>query len=195
MNIRQTYQLLTRLIFLVTVIVLMGNSAVARDRSAVKAAAQKLHRSAHPRKALIVPQILDVDSVTLENLNLGQASLKEEIENWLNVRYKIGGLSKKGVDCSGFVWNIFQRSLDMDLPRTSREQAQIGEAVEKDSLQFGDLLFFGSKSKHISHVAMYIGGGRIVHSSRNHGVGVSSVTSTYYGKHFVCARRVLKTFS
>ena len=83
----------------------------------------------------------------------------------------------------------------MNLPRSSREQSQVGEKVGRENLQFGDLLFFYSKkkSKHqrINHVAMYTGDGNFVHSHRHGGVGTDSLDESYYAEHFAWACRVL----
>jgi cell wall-associated NlpC family hydrolase len=123
-----------------------------------------------------------------------QRSMTEAINRWSNTRYKYGGMSQKGIDCSGFTYRVFQRALGYTLPRTSIEQANVGEVVDKDSLTFGDLLFFYSKSKRhkrINHVGIYISDGTFVHSHRHHGVGIDSLDKAYYARHFALAKRVV----
>ena len=101
--------------------------------------------------------------------------------------YRWGGTSlTNGADCSGFTMSVY-RHFGISLPRTSSSQAGAGRSVSLSSLQAGDLLFYGNGGG-ISHVAIYIGGGKIVHASnKKDGIKVSN----YRYKTPICARRVL----
>jgi cell wall-associated NlpC family hydrolase len=133
-----------------------------------------------------------IDTCDFDPLTDAQRTMIQEMNHWAEVRYHHGGLTKLGVDCSGFTTRIYQDALGISLPRTSREQAHFGEPVTKESLSFGDLLFFFSRSKkRITHVAIYLGDGRFIHSARKRGVGVSSLDESYFRKHFLTARRVV----
>lgn len=135
-----------------------------------------------------------IDTSCLDTIDAAHQTMIKEINKWSSVRYKKGGVTLKGADCSGFVLNVFKNSLTMSLPRTSREQAAIGEEVERDSLRFGDLIFFyknvHKKNKRIGHVGIYIGEGNFVHSSKHKGVGVDALSGHYYDSHFAQARRI-----
>ena len=107
---------------------------------------------------------------------------------WLGTRYIWGGISKKGVDCSGLT-KLLYKSEGVDLPRTAKQQFKVGQAVSKSSLLPGDLVFFNTRGP-ISHVGMYIGNGQFVHAANpRRGVRVDKLDSGYYLKRFAGARR------
>jgi hypothetical protein len=116
-------------------------------------------------------------------------------EGYLGVPYKWGGSSPAtGFDCSGYVRYVYAEQ-GVQLPRTSREQASAGRAVaaRASSLRQGDLMLFAEK-KTISHVAIYAGGGRFIHSSSSGG-GVryddlDTRRGQWFVKHMVAARRL-----
>lgn len=105
------------------------------------------------------------------------------------IRYKWGGTSRGGFDCSGLFYYVFAKH-DIRLPRTSMEMSKFGTYVSKSDLQKGDLLFYRTaRSRRINHVAMYIGDGKFVHSSSyEHKVVVRDLAS--YKSPFAGARRV-----
>lgn len=105
--------------------------------------------------------------------------------------YRFGGTTLKGFDCSGYVRKTFSL-IDMELPRSAREQYRIGEDVPKSQLSVGDLVFFRTYAKYPSHVGIYLGGNRFIHaSSRNHEVEIASLDLPYYQKRYIGAKRVL----
>lgn len=109
-------------------------------------------------------------------------------------RYIWGGTSRSGgFDCSGFTSTVYRKD-GIDIPRTSREQSEIGTRVHRGSLQKGDLVFFKTLgSHHINHVGIYIGDGKFMHASSGRGrVTVSKLSDSYYQNHFAEARRVIK---
>ncbi|HEX2187441.1 MAG TPA: C40 family peptidase, partial [Longimicrobiaceae bacterium] len=118
-------------------------------------------------------------------------------ESYLGVPYKWGGNTpQEGFDCSGFLRYVY-RAHGVELPRVTRDQAQVGEPVPTriEELRPGDLMFFAENGTYIDHAAMYVGEGRILHSSAS-GRGVRyddlySQRGEYYRTHFVAARRVL----
>ncbi|MCX7797991.1 MAG: C40 family peptidase [Melioribacter sp.] len=114
-----------------------------------------------------------------------------EVIKYLDAPYKYGGNSNEGIDCSGFIRQIFLNSFSIELPRSAREQFMIGEKVEKDELEFGDLVFFNtSRRVKPGHVGIYIGDNQFVHSSRKLGVTISSLNEKYYAKRYYGARRI-----
>ncbi len=105
-------------------------------------------------------------------------------------RYRRGGTGKGGFDCSGFTSYVFAQH-GIKLPRTSAGQSRVGTPVSKSDLQPGDLVFFNTRGRGVSHVAIYIGNGNIVHaSSVRTGVKVDSLSSAYYKSRYHSARRV-----
>ncbi|HVX38169.1 MAG TPA: C40 family peptidase [Gemmatimonadaceae bacterium] len=124
------------------------------------------------------------------------ASILHTASEYVGVPYVWGGNTpRQGFDCSGFTKYIFAK-YGIDLPRTSRGQAQVGEAIPADfrDLRPGDLMMFAEPGQAISHVAIYAGNGRIIHSSSsNGGVGYTDLNTggDWFVAYFVVARRVL----
>ena len=114
--------------------------------------------------------------------------------NFLGVRYKRGGSdADTGFDCSGFTRQVFETSLGLVLPRRADEQAKAPGLVKvkKDELQPGDLVFFNTLRRTFSHVGIYIGDGKFVHSPKPGGeVRVEDMRIVYWAKRFTGARRV-----
>lgn len=121
-------------------------------------------------------------------------ALMTETKRWLGTPYKYGGESKRGVDCSGLVMCIYKNALDIKLPRNSAQQSRFCSPLDKNQLLPGDLLFFATsgKSKGVSHVGIYVGDGKMVHSSGSSGVIVSNIFDDYYVRTFAGAGYVEK---
>ncbi len=108
--------------------------------------------------------------------------------------YKFGGKDPKaGVDCSGFVRHVYKQTADRDLPHNAAKISQAGDPVEKSDLQPGDLVFFNTLRRSVSHVGIYAGDGKFVHASSTHTkkVMVSSMDEKYWARRFAGARRLL----
>ena len=108
-----------------------------------------------------------------------------------DIRYRHGGLDPAtGFDCSGFVRYVFRHSLGQDLPHSSASQYRLGAAVARSAMQVGDLVFFRTHGKRISHVGIYLGDGRFIHSpSSGKRVSISSLDERYWAKRFAGAKR------
>lgn len=107
---------------------------------------------------------------------------------WLGTPYKYGGTTKKGVDCSGFVGNMYREVRKIQLPRTSGAMYDGGSKVSRENLKEGDLVFFGSFWK-VDHVGIYLNGNRFVHASTSKGVMVSPMDDVYWKPKYLGARR------
>lgn len=107
--------------------------------------------------------------------------------------YKFGGNSPdKGLDCSGFVRHVYKESAGLELPHSAKQISQDGSKISKDALQPGDLIFFNTMKKPFSHVGIYAGDGKFVHSSssRTKQVTISSLTERYWSQRYNGARRI-----
>lgn len=113
----------------------------------------------------------------------------ETIVDWVGTRYLFGGMGRNGIDCSAYTGTLY-RAQNFKLPRTAAAQWEVGIPVERSELQFGDLIFFNTRSAvYVSHVGMYLGNGMFTHASSRNGVTVSSLESEYYSTHMIGARR------
>jgi cell wall-associated NlpC family hydrolase len=104
--------------------------------------------------------------------------------------YVWGGASRGGFDCSGFVCYVFDKMRGLKLPHSASAQSRLGAPVQKGDLQSGDVVFFTTYRSGVSHVGIYVGGGKFVHAANSRkGTRVDTLTSGYYAKRYVCARR------
>ncbi|MDH5426292.1 MAG: NlpC/P60 family protein [Gammaproteobacteria bacterium] len=128
----------------------------------------------------------------LSSQQLTQA-FKQQHASWKGVRYKTGGLSRKGVDCSGFVYRSYKDGVGVSIPRTTELQSQQGQQISKSELKVGDLIFFKTGSIFKSrHVGIYTGNNMFLHASTSKGVMKSSLNNPYWKETYWQARRVLK---
>jgi cell wall-associated NlpC family hydrolase len=111
---------------------------------------------------------------------------------FLGVPYRRGGNNADtGFDCSGFVRAIYQQTAGLLLPRRASEQAAATEKIDKTDLKPGDLVFFNTMRRAFSHVGIYVGNGKFVHSPKPGGeVRVDDMGASYWAKRFDGARRV-----
>lgn len=112
--------------------------------------------------------------------------------NFLGVPYRRGGQSEAGFDCSGFTRHIFEMSLGKVLPRRADEQARDSSlaVVGREELKPGDLVFFNTMKHAFSHVGIYVGEGKFIHSPRTGGeVRIEDMREAYWAKRFNGARR------
>ena len=112
----------------------------------------------------------------------------------LGVPYRMGGTSAEGgFDCSGFVRAMYQQTVGLMLPRTAAEQAAATSRIDKADLKPGDLVFFNTLRRTNSHVGIYVGDGKFIHSPRTGAhVRVESMNISYWQTRFDGARRVLQ---
>ncbi len=129
----------------------------------------------------------------LNKYNQMTVSILEQSSNYLGTPYVWGGSSENGVDCSGLILQIFKNSLNIELPRTSLEMSKIGERIKnfKDLLP-GDLVFFNTRNFSFSHVGIYIGDNKFIHSPRTGAyVRLDDLNHNYWQTRFNGARRLL----
>ncbi|MDN4587656.1 hydrolase Nlp/P60 [Xenophilus aerolatus] len=113
---------------------------------------------------------------------------------FLGVPYRRGGNSAEtGFDCSGFVRAMYNKSVGLLLPRRAEEQAAATEKIDRSDLKPGDLVFFNTMRRAFSHVGIYIGDGKFIHSPRTGSeVRVEDMNGSYWQRRFNGARRVIE---
>lgn len=145
--------------------------------------------SCHSQRDIVAGGYFGMEMSSDDNIKL-----YEEIKNWIGVPYRYGGNTSKGVDCSGFVVNVYKNVYGIKLQRSSELIYKKNcVKIKKSKLQEGDLVFFKTgKKKRINHVGIYLKNGKFVHTSTSRGVIISSLDEDYYRKNFMQAGRVRK---
>ena len=122
-------------------------------------------------------------------------SILERGMSLIGTRYRFGGTSEAGFDCSGFIGYLFREEAGMNLPRSTREMINVNAPlVARNNLKPGDLLFFSTSGRgRVSHAGIYLGDNQFIHSSsrRSGGVRVDSLGDSYWSKTFIEAKRAL----
>ena len=111
--------------------------------------------------------------------------------SFIGVAYRFCGTTPTGFDGSGFMQYIFRKAFAVNLPRTSAEQANVGIPVSRSELRPGDMVFFRTRGKRISHDGMYIGNTRFIHAPRTgKRIEITSLSGKYWNARYATARRV-----
>jgi peptidoglycan DL-endopeptidase LytE len=139
---------------------------------------------------------LDSDLRLLSEPAEGRAGLTDRLisvaKRMIDIPYKFGGNSSRGIDCSAYVQKVF-RFLNMPLPRTAREQFTRGVEVPREELASGDLVFFRTYARFPSHVGIYLGNNQFIHaSSVGKRVKIDSLDTPFYSKRFIGAKRLVE---
>ncbi len=138
----------------------------------------------------VISEDLDEDKEDLSKM-----SIKERIvafaQKMLHIPYKFGGNSLLGIDCSAYVQKVYSK-VGIKLPRSAREQFNVGDHVDKEELSIGDLVFFRTYAPFPSHVGIYLGNNLFIHSSsKSKKVTIDSLDAPYYTKRFIGAKRLI----
>lgn len=129
---------------------------------------------------------LDVTVETLTN-----TSLYNFIDEWWQAPYRLGGTTKKGIDCSAFVQTLMLGAFAIQLPRTVREQKAMSAKIAAEELHEGDLVFFNTR-RGVSHVGVYLHNNKFVHASTSGGVMISDLNEEYWRRKFLGAGRIIQ---
>ena len=135
---------------------------------------------------------IDVTSVKKDQKNSSKwtkVSLSKHFKKWDKVKYRFGGLSKKGVDCSGFVYLAFLKQFDIQLPRNTALQVKLGKSISKKELKTGDLVFFRT-GRNRRHVGIYLNDNKFIHASSSKGVTTSSLKNKYWSQKYWTSKRL-----
>lgn len=133
-----------------------------------------------------------VNKLGIEVTNSDNKQLYAAIEDWYGTPYQYGGCTKKGVDCSCFVGNIYKTVYGITLKRVAHEIYEASTPVAKSNLKEGDFVFFTNNNKRVSHVGIYLKDGMFAHSSTSRGVMISKLDNSYWKQHFYKGGRVKK---
>jgi len=171
------------LIFSLLLVGLFAHHAAAKEKPAKRSVAA----SPLPQNSQALPSSPEE--------KLQEEKIQEEMQKYLGVRYKRGGKSPKGFDCSGFVKQIYSEVFGVDLPHQSSEQNRFSllTKVPSDELKTGDLVFFsgGRNRRGINHVGIYLSDGRFIHSARTKGVAISNMGDPYWKARLVSTKRLM----
>ncbi len=119
------------------------------------------------------------------------AQLNDQLSQWHGTPYRYGGLSRGGIDCSGFVFRTFRDRFGVILPRSTAAQTEVGTKISRKELLPGDLVFFKTGAgENGLHVGIYDSGNEFIHASTSRGVVRSSLDNVYWRKVYWQARRI-----
>lgn len=126
-------------------------------------------------------------NATVENVT--NVLLYQTIDQWFGTRYRYGGTSHRGIDCSAFMQVLGQYAFGFLLPRTAHEQYAIMEEVEREDLHEGDFVFFNTHGG-VSHVGMYLQNNKFIHASTSKGVMISDLNDHYWSDRIIGYKRM-----
>ncbi len=120
--------------------------------------------------------------------NMNNLALLQYIDSWYGTRYRYGGTTRSGVDCSAFTGQLCSSVFGKNIPRTAREQFEQCQKIPSEYLQTGDLVFFNTRGG-VSHVGVYLLNNKFVHASTSSGVVISDLDESYYKSRYLGAGR------
>jgi hypothetical protein len=132
-----------------------------------------------------------LENATVEELD--NPKLLSFMDYWYGAPYHYGGMSRDGIDCSGFAFLLMSSVYGVaSLPRTAKDQYETSRHIHRDELQEGDLVFFHTlgRRRAVTHVGVYLRNNKFIHASVS-GVMISDLSEGYYEKHFIGSGRVL----
>jgi cell wall-associated NlpC family hydrolase len=154
------------------------------------------------KTSAVVPVVTSLNIESISNLQFKYAQLMgvevetitntvlyEAIEEWWATRYRYGGTTKRGIDCSALTGTLLTQAYGFTPERTARAQYAQCQKISRNELQEGDLVFFNTTGG-ISHVGMYLNNGYFVHASCTNGVTISSLDENYYSRKYIGGGRI-----
>lgn len=124
-----------------------------------------------------------------EEVKIRDTKLADYYESWLGTPHRMGGMTKQGVDCSGFVLNVYKDVYGIKLPRTAAQMSQTVRKINRNEMKEGDLIFFARGTSKPHHVGIYLKDNNFVHTSTSRGVTISNLEDKYWANLFsFCGR-------
>jgi lipoprotein Spr len=131
-------------------------------------------------------QIMGVALSATSNLKLYQF-----VYDWIGTPYRLGGSTKKGIDCSGFAFELYNKVFSTLIGSNSRNIFSMVNPINKDQLKEGDLVFFKIGSRSITHMGVYLGNNKFAHASSSRGVMISDLDESYWRRYYYKGGRML----
>ncbi len=131
-------------------------------------------------------QIMGVALSATSNLKL-----YEFIYDWIGTPYRLGGGTKKGIDCSGFAFELYNKVFSTLIGTNSRNIFSMVNPINKEELKEGDLVFFKIGSRSITHMGVYMGNNKFAHASSSKGVMISDLDEDYWRRYYYKGGRLL----
>ncbi len=179
----------TRIVLVVLCLVMAVATADAKHK---KRSSSKISSKA---KREIVENKIGIE-IAKDSTNQKLTSLYNEAMDWLKTPYRRGGMSSKGMDCSGLTGTIYKNVFGVKLQRSSNDISNVDvNDVAKSDLRPGDLVFFSTsrRGKRVNHVGVFLGNRHFIHASTSNGVIISSLDEAYYQRTWVKGGRVKAT--
>jgi len=133
-----------------------------------------------PKTPELVGQGLNHDKVSSLSESQTLEKLYQQHATWHGTPYRLGGISRSGIDCSAFVQITFEDVFNITLPRTTSQQVRVGPKIGRSDLQAGDLVFF----RNGGHVGIYLENDRFLHASTRLGVTISRMDNVYWSRYY-----------
>lgn len=130
-------------------------------------------------------KLLNVDENKIKNIKLYTF-----INDWYGVKYKYGGKTKQGVDCSGFTSILYRDVYEISLNGTASSIFYQSQTITKGYLKEGDLVFFKIENENVNHIGVYLQNNKFVHASVKNGVMIDDLDEPYYKKYFYKAGKI-----
>ncbi|WP_395808779.1 C40 family peptidase [Daejeonella sp.] len=134
-------------------------------------------------------QIMGVALSATSNLKLYQF-----VYDWIGTPYRLGGGTKKGIDCSGFAFELYNKVFSTLIGNNSRNIFSMVNPISKNELKEGDLVFFKIGSRSITHMGVYMGNNKFAHASSSKGVMISDLDEDYWRRYYYKGGRLLASF-
>ena len=143
----------------------------------------------------LLSQLKEIKRKKANPYNYNKDSIVQNAKTHLGENYVWGGTKPNAFDCSGYMKYLYEKE-GIEIPRTAYQQSKVGQYVERDELEKGDLLFFLTDKKRnipITHVGLYLGNDKFIHAaSKKKGIIISSLSKSKYNKIYVKAKRIIK---
>lgn len=133
-------------------------------------------------------QIMGVAVSATSNVKLYQF-----VYDWLGTPYRLGGNTERGIDCSGFAYQLYDKVFNTVIGNNSRNIFSTVNPISKEELKEGDLVFFKINSRAISHVGVYLGDNKFAHASSSRGVMISNLNEPYWRRYYYKGGRLLES--
>lgn len=171
-----------RFIIIISVLGVLLLSSSCRTRKELTTSEKAIKK---PALTLKYAKLLNVDEGKIENIKLYTF-----INDWYGVKYKYGGKTKKGVDCSGFTSQLYRDVYEIPLNGTASSIFYQCQPIIKGNLKEGDLLFFKIENENVNHIGVYLQNNKFVHASVKKGVMIDDLNEPYYKKYFYKAGKI-----